>query len=143
MDALQQFESDLAGLIAQSRPAAVRQLAGQLARKVRLANQSRIKAQTNPDGSAFAPRASNARKKRGKIRRAMFVKLRTAKWLKITTTSTDAIIKFVGRGNPIAKAHHYGATVQGIHLPARQLLGIMPAEVDEVKAMIIAHLARR
>ncbi len=89
-DDLQQLESWLTPLINKLSPKERRVLAREVARDLRIANRERIKAQTNPDGTPYEPR-SEIRGRSGRIRRkAMFTKLRTAKYLRIKTTADTA-----------------------------------------------------
>lgn len=106
-DDLQQLESWLTPLINRLSPKERRVLAREVARDLRIANRERIKAQTNPDGTPYEPR-SEIRGRSGRIRRkAMFTKLRTAKYLRIKTTADTAEVGFLGRINRIARVHHY------------------------------------
>lgn len=64
--------------------------------------------QRNPDCTAYEPRRVTARTKTGRIRRQMFAKLRTAKYLKAVASSDSASVEFEGRVQRIARVHHYG-----------------------------------
>ncbi|WP_255213944.1 phage virion morphogenesis protein, partial [Burkholderia pseudomallei] len=55
-DDLQALERWAGGLLAKLSPAARRQLLRELGRDLRRAQQSRVAAQRNPDGSAYEPR---------------------------------------------------------------------------------------
>ena len=115
------------GLDRKSRTA----MARQIAREVRKEQQQRIKAQRNPDGTAFVPRRKQ-RNKRGKIKRqAMFAKIRTARYMKAKGTANSAVIQFVGPVAKIAEVHQYGLRdkidrrkPRTHKYDARQLLGV-------------------
>lgn len=115
------------GLDRKSRTAMTRQIA----REVRKEQQQRIKAQRNPDGTAYVPRRKQ-RSKRGKIKRqAMFAKIRTARYMKAKGTANSAVIQFVGPVAKIAEVHQYGLRdrinrnkPRTHKYDARQLLGV-------------------
>ena len=95
--------------------------------------------QRNPDGTAYEPRRVTARTKQGRIRRQMFAKLRTTKYLKAIASQDAASVEFESRVQRIARVHHYGlrdrVSRKGlvIRYAERQLLGIN----SEVKALIM------
>ncbi|MEL7966898.1 phage virion morphogenesis protein [Vreelandella neptunia] len=145
-DDLQQLESWLTPLINKLSPKERRVLAREVARDLRLANRDRIKAQTNPDGTPYEPRAE-LRGRRGRIRRkAMFTKLRTAKYLRIKTTADTAEIGFLGRVARIARVHHYGLRDRvepggpQHQYARRELIGITAKDADRIADSIFNHL---
>lgn len=143
---MQRFENELAGLIARLDSKARRQLAREIARQLRQSQQKRIAAQLNPDGSAFAPRKPQVRNKKGTIRRTMFSKLRTARWLKAEATPNAAVVGFARQVGRIAAVHQYGLRdlVQRggpeVRYPVRQLLGFTRNDIDTVCDLMVAHL---
>ncbi|STP21017.1 phage tail protein [Escherichia coli] len=64
--------------------------------------------QRNPDGSSYEPRRVTARSKKGRIKRQMFAKLRTTKYLKTAASADSASVQFEGKVQRIARVHHYG-----------------------------------
>lgn len=82
-----------------------------------------------PDGTAYEPRRVTARTKQGRIRRQMFAKLRTTKYLKAVASEDSASVEFESRVQRIARVHHYGlrdrVSRKGpvITYPHRRLLG--------------------
>ena len=79
------FDDRLNGLIAALSPAARRKLAGEIAKELRKSQQQRIKQQKAPDGSPYQARKRQPlRAKSGRIKRAMFQKLRTSRYMKAT-----------------------------------------------------------
>lgn len=145
---VQRYEDQLAGLLAQIDGKARRQLAREIAKQLRQSQQRRIAAQLNPDGSAFAPRKPQVRGQKGKIRRTMFSKLRTTKWLKTEANASAAVVAFVSEVERIARVHQYGlrdrAQREGpeVQYPARQLLGLSNIDVEAISDMLLKHLAR-
>ncbi|KAI3489589.1 hypothetical protein L1887_46640 [Cichorium endivia] len=80
----------------------------QLAQELRRSQQQNIRLQRNPDGTAFEPRRVTARSKKGRIKRQMFAKLRTTKYLKTAATADSASVQFDRKVQRIARVHHYG-----------------------------------
>lgn len=83
----------------------------------------------NPDGSSYEPRRVTARSKKGRIKRQMFAKLRTTKYLKTAASADSASVQFEGKLQRIARVHNYGlrdrVSRKGpeVRYAERQLLG--------------------
>lgn len=143
-----QIETELTGLLARVSPTERRKLARELAARLRQRNQARIAAQTEPDGTPFeARKPSKFRAKSGTIRRAMFSKLRTARWLKTSATTEAATVGFVSKVGRIAAVHQYGLRDRvrpGIDTtyPRRQLLGFAQQDVEEITDTVLEHLTK-
>ncbi|ELV3371943.1 phage virion morphogenesis protein [Enterobacter cloacae] len=108
MDDLQRVDDWLAALLANLEPAARNRMMRQLAQELRRSQQQNIRLQRNPDGSSYEPRRVTARSKKGRIKRQMFAKLRTTKYLKTAASSDSASVQFDGSVQRIARVHHYG-----------------------------------
>lgn len=124
-----------------------RQLTRDIAFMLRRSQRDRIKAQLNPDGSPFEPRKPQLRRQRGAIRRkAMFTKLRTAKYLKAKGNADAATVGFSGRVAQIARVHQLGLRARvekggPTHdYPRRALLGF-GADRDAIADRILRHIA--
>ncbi|MCU6171495.1 phage virion morphogenesis protein [Enterobacter bugandensis] len=130
MDDLQRVDDWLAALLANLEPAARNRMMRQLAQELRRSQQQNIRLQRNPDGTTFEPRRVTARSKKGRIKRQMFAKLRTTKYLKTTATADSASVQFDGKVQRIARVHHYGLRDRvrrngpEARYPARRLLGV-------------------
>ncbi|MDA8497958.1 phage virion morphogenesis protein [Citrobacter sp. Igbk 17] len=98
----------LTALLANLEPAARQRMMLELAQDLRRNQQNNIRLQRNPDGSGYEPRRIMTRSKKGRIKRQMFVKLRTAKYLKTTATADSASVEFAGQVQRIARVHHFG-----------------------------------
>lgn len=140
------FAADLiAGLGASDR----KTLSREIALRLRKSQQQRIAMQLNPDGTAYEPRKIQLRHKPGKIKRDMFSKLRTSKYLKDTSTADAAIVGFTSAVSPIARVHQLGlrdrVNKRGTEAdyPARQLLGISASDESMIMDLITSHLADR
>lgn len=142
------IEAWCASLIERLEPAQRRALARELAKRLRETQAKRIAAQKNPDGSDYAPRKPQLRRKvrRGRVA-AMFAKMRTSRFLHLQATPDAAVVAFSDDVQRIAKVHQgglrdrvnkRGLTVQ---YPARELLGFTPPEVDAIADVVLTHLA--
>ncbi|WP_337048665.1 phage virion morphogenesis protein [Serratia fonticola] len=108
MNELEPFETKLAGLIGNLSPQSRKALAVTIAKRLPASQQQNIKRQQAPDGAPYAPRKTQLRSKQGRIKRAMFTKLRTARYLKANGSNNAAVVEFVGRVKRMAEVHHYG-----------------------------------
>lgn len=130
MDELQRVDDWLAALLANLEPAARNRMMRQLAQQLRRTQQQSIRLQRNPDGSGYEPRRVTARSKKERIKRQMFAKLRTAKYLKTAASADFASVQFEGKVQRIARVHHYGlrdrVSRKGpqVRYAERRLLGI-------------------
>ncbi|BBV88602.1 phage virion morphogenesis protein [Enterobacter hormaechei] len=144
MDDLQRVDDWLAALLANLEPAARNRMMRQLAQELRRSQQQNIRLQRNPDGTNFEPRRVTARSKKGRIKRQMFAKLRTTKYLKTAATADSASVQFDGKVQRIARVHHYGLRDRvrrngpEARYPARRLLGVN----DEVETITRDTLLR-
>ncbi len=142
-----------------------RKLARKLAGQLRRTQAARIGDQQNPDGSDFAPRKAQepkpepgrggrARRKAGRIKRraakrAMFVRLKAAAFLRGSATPDEAAVGFGDRrATRIARVHQEGLVDQVNRgrdrpvyaYPARQLLGFTDAEREALAGAVLEHL---
>ncbi|WP_345753778.1 phage virion morphogenesis protein [Klebsiella pneumoniae] len=108
MAELHEVDAWLAALLSKLEPAARKKMLREVARDVRRIQQANITAQRSPDGTAWEPRRVTARSKKGRIRRGMFAKMKTAKYLKAQASTDAAEIAFVPGVQKLARVHHYG-----------------------------------
>ncbi|REC90899.1 phage virion morphogenesis protein [Pantoea ananatis] len=108
MDNLHEVDAWLDALLAKLEPAERKKMLREVARDVRRIQQGNMTAQRAPDGSAWEPRRVSARTKPGRIKRKMFVRLKTAKYLKTKVTGDSAEVAFVPAVQRLARVHHYG-----------------------------------
>lgn len=87
MSELNPFDSRLAGLIAKLSPQSRKSLAVAVSKRLRASQQQNIKHQQAPDGTPYAQRKTSQRSKKRLRDRAMFSKLRTARYLKPRATA--------------------------------------------------------
>lgn len=146
-DELSRLTSWADGLLASMEPAARRQLAAEMARKLRDSQASRIRTNIQPDGSPMTQRKPQPKLKkgRGRLRKKMFFKISSKTWLKANATPSQAVVEFVGTARRLATIHHYGLKdrIKGreIRYPTRELLGITEQEFDQLETTLLAHLS--
>ncbi|MDE1777147.1 phage virion morphogenesis protein [Klebsiella pneumoniae subsp. pneumoniae] len=144
MNDFKPFEDKLAGLIAALSPAGRRRMTVDIAKKLRQRQQQRIKSQKAPDGSPFTPRKRQpVRAKKGRIKREMFVKLRTNRYLKASGSDSAAVVEFTGKVQRIASVHQYGLKDNAVLYPSRILLGFEVSERELIKEEIMSHLVKQ
>jgi phage virion morphogenesis protein len=152
VDELSAVEQWASTLLTQLSPAGRRAAMRDIARELRRSQQARVAAQKNPDDSAYKPRKAKAggkklREKRGRIKRtAMFMKLRTARWLRIEADGRGLAIGFAGRVARVARVHQFGerAPIEPggpeYRYPARVLLGFTDADREMIRDRLLRHL---
>ncbi|CAI1732019.1 phage virion morphogenesis protein [Serratia marcescens] len=146
MSELNPFDARLAGLIAKLSPQSRKSLAVAVSKRLRAAQQQHIKRQQAPDGTPYAPRKTRLRSKKRLRDRAMFSKLRTARYLKAQGNSDAAVVEFVGRVQRMANVHHYGLRdrptphSEEVIYEARPLLGYSISDIKAIEEIIIYHL---
>lgn len=148
MSEFKPFEKKLKGLLDAMSPSARRRLAVDIAKKLRQSQQQRIKSQKAPDGTAYAPRKpQRIRAKKGRVKREMFAKLRTARYLKASGNDSAAVVEFTGKVQRIARVHQLGLkdktgrNVKEVEYPARVLLGASDEDIKMIEGIIINHLS--
>ncbi|WP_422883076.1 phage virion morphogenesis protein, partial [Pantoea agglomerans] len=105
--------------------------------------------QQAPDGTPFKPRkAQPVRSKKGRIKREMFAKLRTAKYMKTQASPNEAVIEFAGNVQRMARVHHYGLRDRPsrkgkeVQYEARPLLGLSDKDYQVIEDFIVRALAQ-
>lgn len=149
MNDFKPFDDKLAGLLAALSPAGRRKLAGEIAKQLRAAQQQRIKQQKAPDGSPYQVRKRQPlRAKRGRIKRAMFQKLRTNRYMKASGRENSAVVEFTGKVQRIARVHQYGLKdrpnprAKDVQYAERQLLGLSREHEQFVEMLVIGYLKK-
>ncbi|CNC24691.1 phage tail completion protein [Yersinia frederiksenii] len=147
MNELKPFGDVLAGLIANLTPKARKALAVTIAKRLRGSQQQRIKRQQAPDGSPYAARKSQPlRKPKGRIKKEMFAKLRTARYIKASGSTDEAVVEFAGRVERMARVHHFGLRdrpnvhSKDVRYDERPLLGFSQLDKSDIQDDIISYL---
>ena len=151
MATVEEVQAKLSALINNLSPQARRQLARNIGQALRKNQQARIARQENPDGTAFEPRKPRKEfgKKKGRIKRkAMFVKLRTARYFKIQSNANEVSVGFNGSSSMIAKVHQYGLMSSPsktkdfkVRYAQRELLGFSQSDLDIIEDLVIEQLS--
>lgn len=134
----------LSNLDAPARRALTRAVAAELRRR----QARRIAEQRNPDGSAYEPRKPQLRLRPGRVRRAMFARLRTTRFLKTESDPNTAVVSFADRALRIAAVHQFGLRDRvnkaglEVQYARRELLGFDASDVSSITDLVIAHLTR-
>ncbi|HBI9902399.1 TPA: phage virion morphogenesis protein, partial [Escherichia coli] len=128
-------------------PAGRRKLAAEIAKQMRRSQQQRIKQQKAPDGTPYQARKRQPlRAKKGRIKRTMFQKLRTNRYMKARGRDDAAVVEFTGKVQRIAQIHQLGLKdrpnphAQDVQYPERQLLGVDFRDNLLIEKLVIEHL---
>jgi len=123
-------------------------MASTIAKRLRKHQQQRIKQQVTPEGQPFTPRRPQPlRAKKGRIKREMFARLRTAKYMKAKGTDKDAIVEFTGQVQRMAKVHQYGlrdrpsVRAKEVKYQARPLLGLDAEDMKIVEDELLKYIS--
>ena len=143
MSELQLVNDRLESLISSLSAPARKEMARSIGRKLRASQQQNIKRQQAPDGTPFKPRkAQPVRSKKGRIKREMFAKLRTAKYMKTQASPNEAVIEFAGNVQRMARVHHYGLRDRPsrkgkeVQYETRPLLGLNSEDEKNINEII-------
>jgi len=149
MSDLELVNDRLNALIGNLSPQSRKEMARNIAKKLRASQQQNIKKQQSPDGTPYKPRKEQPiRGKKGRVKREMFAKLRTAKYMKARATSDEAVVEFIGRVQRMVRVHHYGLkdrpkkNIKEIQYTPRPLLGFNDLDLESVRSLIIEALAK-
>ncbi|MBB1226003.1 phage virion morphogenesis protein [Pantoea pleuroti] len=149
MSELQLVNDRLEALISSLSAPARKEMARNIGRKLRANQQQNIKRQQAPDGTPFKPRKTQpVRSKKGRIKREMFAKLRTAKYMKTQASPNEAVIEFTGNVQRMARVHHYGLrdrpsrSTKEIQYEVRPLLGISKEAQQMIENLVINNFIR-
>lgn len=147
MSELQLVNDRLEALISSLSAPARKEMARTIAKKLRASQQQNIRCQQAPDGTPFKPRKTQpVRSKKGRIKREMFAKLRTAKYMKTQASPNEAVIEFAGNVQRMARVHHYGLRDRPsrkgkeVQYESRPLLGIDAKGYELIENLIMESL---
>lgn len=118
--------------------ASIRAMQREIGKYLKTQTTQHIRQQTSPEGKKWQQR------KDPKNRRAMMVKLKKARFLKIKHQAAGLRIGWSGSSGKIAHTHHFGLRQKlqwGVaKYPERPLLGITHADEIAIQNIIIKHL---
>ena len=150
---LHALEAWAGALLAKLQPAQRRAINHKVAIDLRRNQAQRIKAQQGPDGTAYPPRKKRKelKGKKGRIKRqkaAMFAKIRTTKFLKVSASGNHIEVGFVGRVTRLARVHQFGQhdqvskKGQVYKYPERPLLGLNKLDLTLIRESLLDHLIK-
>ncbi|BEM48722.1 TPA: phage virion morphogenesis protein [Serratia marcescens] len=149
MNELKPFDDQLAGLIAGLSASSRRQMAAEIAKRLRTSQQQRIKRQQAPDGTPYAARKRQpVRSKKGRVKREMFAKLRTHRYMKAKGTADEALVEFAGHVQRIARVHQEGLRdrptrhSRDVQYDARPLLGFDLKARDIIRNVMFSYAVK-
>lgn len=148
MAELHEVDAWLSALLSQLEPTARKKMLREVARDVHRIQQANITAQRSPDGTAWEPRRATARMKSGRIRRKMFAKLKTAKYLKANANGEQAEVAFTPAVQRLARVHHYGLRDRvnrrgtQVKYAQRALLGFNNNTSNDIECIVYKWLSK-
>lgn len=89
------------------------------------------------------------RSKKGRIKREMFAKLRTSRFMKAKGSDSAAVVEFAGKVQRMARVHQYGLkdrpnrNSRDVQYDARPLLGFTRDDEQMIEDVIIRHLGKK
>lgn len=118
-----------------------------LAQKLRKNQKKRITAQQNVDGSSYAPKKPQRKRKGQRVRKKMMNTIKNAKHMKIEHSKEGFAVGYVGRMAQVADVHQYGLTARlnaktGVSAayPVRELLGISDDDRQMIDEAVLEYL---
>ncbi|WP_333498481.1 phage virion morphogenesis protein [Kluyvera sp. CHPC 1.2972] len=149
MNDFKPFDDKLAGLIAALSPTARRRMAADIAKTLRARQQRRIKTQEAPDGTPYVARKRQPVKaKKGRVKREMFAKLRTSRFMKATAGNDAAVVEFTGKVQRMVNVHQYGLkdkpgrNSKPVQYDARPLIGFDLDSIQLIENAILMRLSK-
>lgn len=138
-------------LIASLAPRERQKLFKRMGQHLRRANKKRITAQTGPDGRRWIRRKKQSQRGPG-ARAKMFLGLRKARHMRLTTSAQGLALGFEGKTAQIARVHHYGLRerLNGrkerkgplVKFAERQLIGIARSDKEHLEEMLLEHVSQ-
>ncbi|PJG82122.1 phage virion morphogenesis protein [Caviibacterium pharyngocola] len=149
MDETLKVKAAFSALLKNISPARRRLLSQQIGRQLARNQRKRIKAQQNPDGSAYEPRKRKKKSKKGRIKQmAMFKKITAPRYMKLRNGQDKIELGFSGNTGYIANVHQQGlrARVMRHHqfkvkYAQRELLGFTDEDREMIEDFVIKALA--
>lgn len=149
MSDLELVNDRLNALIGSLSPQSRKEMARNIAKKLRASQQQNIKKQQSPDGTPYKPRKEQPiRGKKGRVNREMFAKLRTAKYMKARANANEAVVEFAGKVQRIVRVHHYGLRDRPsrdgkeVRYETRPLLGMQELDFQIIEDVILSELMK-
>ncbi|SDP46150.1 phage virion morphogenesis (putative tail completion) protein [Ralstonia sp. 25mfcol4.1] len=148
MNSLEDLTTWAAALLHKLDAGERRALLRAVAAEMRRRQTVRIAEQRNPDGSAYEPRKPRLRQRTGRVRRAMFMRLRTSRFMKAQSDPNSAVVTFIGNAQRIAAVHQFGLRDRvnkgglEVQYAKRELLGFENGDVEKIADLVMIQLAQ-
>ena len=146
MSELTALQEHLSGLITCLSPAARRKMAADIAKSCAPASNSGLSDSRHPTAPVCRAKAPAGAGKKGRIKREMFSKLRTNRFMKVTGNDSAAVVEFTGKVQRIARVHQLGLKDRptqrsaAVEYPQRQLLGFSSYDRISVETAIFDEI---
>ncbi|WP_439291249.1 phage virion morphogenesis protein [Lonepinella koalarum] len=154
MATIDEIQAKFTALLANISPQQRRKLARDIGFKLRKSQANRIAKQQNPDGTAYEPRkpqrvSKKAKNAKGRVKhKAMFAKLRTARFFKVRSNQAEVSVGFKGSDSAIANVHQYGLasrvqkkSERKVKYAQRELLGFADQDLELIENLIVEQLS--
>ena len=122
----------------------------QIGRELARSQRRRIKAQQNPDGSAYEPRKAQkvrSKKPKNRVKDRMFKKIANPSHLKLRYTEQGLTLGYSGGDSAIANVHQYGLKSRvsdklafKVKYAQRELLGFADEDIEMIEDLVIKAL---
>lgn len=117
----------------------------QIGRELARSQRRRIKAQQNPDGSAYEPRKTPKKKVKGKIKSGkMFEKITQARFMRLRQENEGVSLGYEGGNAVVARIHQEGLVGRvrkdwnlKVKYASRELLGFTDDDVQMIEDYVV------
>lgn len=150
-DDILQIKSALATLLANISKPRRRLLYQEIGRELARSQRRRIKAQQNPDGTAYEPRKAKkvrSKKPKNRVKDRMFKKIANPSHLKLRYTEQGLTLGYSGGDSAIANVHQYGLKSRvsdklalKVQYAQRELLGFADEDLEMIEDFVIKALS--
>ncbi|EIJ69430.1 phage virion morphogenesis protein [Pasteurella bettyae] len=150
-DNILQVKTAFSQLLANISKPRRRLLYQQIGRELARSQRRRIKAQQNPDGTAYEPRKQNkvrSKKPKNRVKNKMFKKITSPSHLKLKRNDDGLTLGFSGGDAAIANVHQHGLKSRisdrlafKVKYAQRELLGFTDEDVEMIENYVIKALS--
>lgn len=147
-DSIEQVKTVFDGLLSNVSKPRRRLLYQQIGRELARSQRRRIKAQQNPDGSAYEPRKTPKKGVKGKIKSGkMFEKITQARFMRLRQENEGVSLGYEGGNAVVARIHQEGLVGRvrkdwhlKVKYASRELLGFTDDDVQMIEDYVVNAL---
>lgn len=147
-DSIEQVKTVFDGLLNNVSKPRRRLLYQQIGRELARSQRRRIKAQQNPDGSAYEPRKTPKKGVKGKIKSGkMFEKITQARFMRLRQENEGVSLGYEGGNAVVARIHQEGLVGRvrkdwhlKVKYASRELLGFTDNDVQMIEDYVVNAL---